>query len=421
ITYTITDNEGGTDTATVTVTVTGTNDAPVSTPLGNLTNDDADVVSVDVSGSFSDPDATDVLTFSATGLPPGLTIDPASGVISGTIAPNASVTGPYTVIVTATDPSGATTSETYTWTVNNPAPDAVDDVADVIDGEPTVIDVLANDRDGGGDIDELTVVSASAEHGVVTINPDGTITYEPAYGYEGEDVIVVEISDGEGGFATAVVTLKVTAQPFVQASSEQSIPVSPKDQPSMSFESVDGIVLDTVESIRSRHSAGTVSAFDNDGALQPYDVRGLSSFGLRMQRPGAEQVTSIETFVRDQVLMIALLSDAGFEKGDIEWKVQQANGMPLPDWMSFVGEDMLMGIRAANDEYIDLRITEVRPDGTSVTHEVRVQTVTGEIQPLKIGRSGMMVPAPFWQQFGAAEHPDEDDRAYLAGRLAAGN
>ena len=54
------------------ITITGVNDAPVSSALTDLTNDDSDVISLDVSGSFSDPDATDTLTFSATGLPPGL-------------------------------------------------------------------------------------------------------------------------------------------------------------------------------------------------------------------------------------------------------------------------------------------------------------------------------------------------------------
>jgi hypothetical protein len=110
--------------------VTGTNDAPTSTALGNLSNDDADTVSVDVSGNFSDPDASDTLTFSATGLPAGLSIS-NTGVISGTIDNSASLSGPYSVTVTATDPSGATTQQTFTWTVTNPAPDAVNDVLGV--------------------------------------------------------------------------------------------------------------------------------------------------------------------------------------------------------------------------------------------------------------------------------------------------
>jgi beta-glucosidase len=51
------------------------------------------------------------VTFTATGLPPGLAIS-AAGVISGT----ASQTGTYTVTVTATDNAGATNSVTFVWT-----------------------------------------------------------------------------------------------------------------------------------------------------------------------------------------------------------------------------------------------------------------------------------------------------------------
>ncbi|GAB1399698.1 hypothetical protein MASR1M66_11510 [Aminivibrio sp.] len=43
-----------------------------------------------MAGAFSDPDATDVLTYSAAGLPAGLSIDPVTGVISGTIDNSAS-------------------------------------------------------------------------------------------------------------------------------------------------------------------------------------------------------------------------------------------------------------------------------------------------------------------------------------------
>ena len=107
VTYTVSDDGGGSDVAVVTVTVTGANDAPVGTPIPAPTNDDAEAVSLDVAGYFSDPDSTDLLTFTATGLPPGLSLDPVTGRISGTLAGSASAASPYSVTITATDPSGA--------------------------------------------------------------------------------------------------------------------------------------------------------------------------------------------------------------------------------------------------------------------------------------------------------------------------
>src|SRR5205807_1793850 len=61
---------------------------------------------------FSDPESG-TLAYTATGLPNELTINPTTGVISGT----PSVTATYTVTVTATDPQGLPGSSTFTLNV----------------------------------------------------------------------------------------------------------------------------------------------------------------------------------------------------------------------------------------------------------------------------------------------------------------
>ena len=68
-----------------------------------------------VAGNFADPDEGDELSFSVRGLPRGnsLSIDSASGVLSGTPVNSDVRTDPYTVEVTATDRAGASASLTF--------------------------------------------------------------------------------------------------------------------------------------------------------------------------------------------------------------------------------------------------------------------------------------------------------------------
>ncbi|WP_461547445.1 Ig-like domain-containing protein, partial [Sphaerotilus sulfidivorans] len=207
ISYTVADPDGATRSATVTVTITPVNDAPVSAaPAGNLSGGDGNAVSLDASAFFSDPDG-DALTYTATGLPPGLSIDPATGLITGTIASSASASGPYSVTLTATDPSGATVSQSFTWAISNTAPVAANDSATTAEDTAVTIAVLANDSDPDGDA--LSIVSASASHGSVAINPDGTLRYTPDADFSGTDTLVYRLRDADGAESTAVVSITV--------------------------------------------------------------------------------------------------------------------------------------------------------------------------------------------------------------------
>jgi hypothetical protein len=73
---------------------------------------------------------------------------------------------------------------------------------------PLVIHVLRNDSDPDGD--RLSVVSATQpKQGVISVNSDGTIRYEPAPGFVGDDMFRYTISDGRGGLDSADVKIKV--------------------------------------------------------------------------------------------------------------------------------------------------------------------------------------------------------------------
>ncbi|MCE8009895.1 Ig-like domain-containing protein [Aestuariivita sp.] len=102
-----------------------------------------------------------------------------------------------------------TASVTVTVTAVNDDPETVSDTATVAEDGEVNINVLANDSDID-EGDELTVTSATAPNGEVTIETDGTLTYVPDLNFNGRDQITYEISDGNGGTATGLVGVTVT-------------------------------------------------------------------------------------------------------------------------------------------------------------------------------------------------------------------
>ena len=234
VTYTITDSEGGTDTATLEVTVTGENDAP--TTVGTLPNQaDTDAttsISLDTSGYFADVDATDSFTYSATGLPTGLSINPTTGEIAGTVDNSASQGGPasdgvYSVTVTVDDGNGGTVDQTFSWVITNPAPVAVNDIDSVTNQVNTVSgNALTNDSDPDGDA--LTIIGVgtgsgnlpgnvgvalnATNGGTFTVQADGSFVFDPdgdfdnlAAGESAFTAVYYDVSDGEGGVTEAMI------------------------------------------------------------------------------------------------------------------------------------------------------------------------------------------------------------------------
>ena len=113
VTVTAADGTGAQGSASFSWTITTTYTVSVSNP-GPQNGTVGTAASVPISAS--DSPAGPTLTYSATGLPANLTINPSTGLISGT----PTTAGGYSVTVTVADTTGAQGSATFSWTITSP-------------------------------------------------------------------------------------------------------------------------------------------------------------------------------------------------------------------------------------------------------------------------------------------------------------
>ena len=149
-TYTVSDGNGGTDTATLIITVTGTNNAPVATNDTASVNEDATVTVSDAANGViqnNDTDADGDDTVSSLEITQiAVTGGSNSSVTSGTNQSNGtSVTGTYGTLVIGAD-------GTYTYVADQSAAD------DLATGETATDSFTYTVSDGNGGTDTATIV-----------------------------------------------------------------------------------------------------------------------------------------------------------------------------------------------------------------------------------------------------------------------
>ena len=206
VVLTATDSGGLSVTQSFTVTVSAVNDAPTANDDAATTPEDV-AVDIDVLANDTDVDGDPLVVDSVT--------QPANGTVTNngidvTYTPDANFHGVDSFTYTVSDGQGGTDTATVTVTVTpvNDAPVANDDVATTPEDVAVDIYVLANDSDIDGDM--LVVDSVTQPTNGTVTNNGVDVTYTPDANYHGEESFIYTISDGQGGLATATVTVTVT-------------------------------------------------------------------------------------------------------------------------------------------------------------------------------------------------------------------
>jgi len=143
-------------------------------------------------------------TWAATGLPAGLSINIATGVISG--APTTAVGSPYSVVVTVTDGTGKTASMTYALAVN--APLSITGPASLPNGTiGSAYPSTTITAQGGSGV--YTWTATGLPSGLAIAAGTGLISGTPASTTAGTANVVVTVTDSSSATATKSYTLTV--------------------------------------------------------------------------------------------------------------------------------------------------------------------------------------------------------------------
>ncbi|NRB03228.1 MAG: tandem-95 repeat protein, partial [Rhodobacteraceae bacterium] len=204
-TYTVRDPSGDTDTATVTIQVIAVNDAPIGESDQAETDEDQGVT-IAVLGNDSEEDG-DTLTLDSFTQPDNGTVSQVGQQLRYTPDPDFNGTDAFTYV--ATDGELNTGNVTVVVTVNpvNDLPGAENDQAETDEDSSVQINVLANDSDPDGDGISISDI-LSVSNGDASLSGN-SIVYSPDPNYFGPASIVYEITDGNGSFDTATVTITV--------------------------------------------------------------------------------------------------------------------------------------------------------------------------------------------------------------------
>ncbi|MET0155317.1 MAG: Ig-like domain-containing protein [Rickettsiales bacterium] len=295
----VVDGHGGEFVDDVNVDVLPVNDPPIALD-DNATTQEETPVTVDVLKNDSDPvEGTPVILDAIVTPPSHGTAQIVDGKIVYTPIDNFNGTDTitYRIVDTDVDPRSATATLTVNVGGVNDGPAAKDDAATTNEDVPVTVDVLANDTDPDGDALTVTSIPTAPAHGTAEV-VNGKIVYTPNPNYHGNDTLVYQISDGNGGTDTAKVTL--TVNPTNDAPDARDDSATTKEDAPVSVDVLandvdpDGDVL-TVSEIVATPQHGTAQIVNGKILYTPNEnYHGQDTLQYRASDPsGASDVATV--------------------------------------------------------------------------------------------------------------------------------
>ncbi|MBJ2130619.1 tandem-95 repeat protein [Alteromonas sp. IB21] len=202
VVYSISDGKGGVDSTLANVLANVNNVPEAQNDLAETDNETA--VTIDVLANDSDADG-DMLTISSAQTDTG-TVDIVDNQLVFTPQPES--IGLATITYRVEDEKGSVDEANVRVTVSakaNEPPQAQNDSASTDENTAVSVNVLANDSDPDGD--ELSIVSATASDGAVSIQ-GSNLVFTPSTGFIGTAIVDYTITDGVNE-ASAVLTVRV--------------------------------------------------------------------------------------------------------------------------------------------------------------------------------------------------------------------
>lgn len=278
----------------------------------------------------SDPDL-DVLTFSAVGLPSGLSINPATGVVSGEVAVDG--VGEHVVTVTASD-GAASASDDFILTVTANSPPVLTNPGDQTNDTDDVVSLFLTVSDPDGD--PLTTSVTGLPGGLTFNATTREISGTPANGTGGAHAVSISVTDG------ALTVIAVFTWTVVQLNRAPTV-----NNPGNQLHYVgDGVALQ-------------IQASDADGDTLTYSAVNLPP-GL-----GINTATGAISGVPEAVYSASVtvtVSDGNLEASvTFLWEIDRINNAPI---FTSPGNQT-----SAEGDVIALQLIASDPDGDSLTYK----------------------------------------------------